>query len=122
MLARYLSPVVVVVALGAGIALLGGANGGCLDVAEGGASSGGRSDAGEGGTRAPDAGLVWGCADNGAQCNCYSPAPPEYLQTACIAYPCCVATVSNGQHGCQCTNDSVCTSSDSSAVRVTACP
>lgn len=122
---RFISPILAVAILGAGVALLGTGNGGCLDVAEGGASSGGgsRSDAGEGGTvSAADAGLVWGCADNGTQCNCYSPAPAEFTQTSCIQYACCVATVSNGTHGCQCTSDSPCASSDPSAVRVTTCP
>jgi hypothetical protein len=126
MLAKVTSPVLAVVTVLLGFALLGTANTGCLDAAEGGTSgSGGSSstDAGEGGTQAAaDAGLVWGCADNGTQCNCYSPAPSEFTQTGCIQYACCVATVSNGLHGCQCTNDSVCSSTDTSAVRVAACP
>ncbi len=125
MLARFFSPILAVIAIGACVALLGTANGGCLDVAEGGpgAGRGGPTDAGEGGASSTaDAGLVWGCADNGTQCNCYSPAGSEFTQTACVHYTCCVATVSNGQHGCQCTNDSPCASTDPSAVRVAACP
>jgi len=94
---------------------------GC-DPVDGGPSSDGSSDAEAGTSTTPDAGLVWGCSDNGTQCNCYSPASAEYTQTSCIAYSCCVATLDLTIHGCQCTNESPCTSSDPSAVRVQSCP
>ena len=114
-------------ALGIGALFVAGTGSvvGCLDADGGGTSSsgGGATDAGEGGTSsAADAGLVWGCADNGTSCYCYSPAPAEYTQTSCISYACCITTVSNGQHACQCTNDSPCSSTDTSAVRVASCP
>lgn len=126
MRASIVSSVLVLAGLGASFAFMSTVvttSAGC-DPVDGGQSSSGNADGGEGGTASTaDAGLVWGCSDNGTQCNCYSPAPSEYTQAACIPYSCCVATTNGlGQHGCQCTNDTPCASSDPSAVRVKSCP
>ena len=78
---------------------------GCIDSSDGGTASGTvvNPDAGEAGTTDTDAGstLVYGCADNGTSCQCYSPAPAEYTQTSCIAYSCCYSDTfaSNRRHG-----------------------
>ena len=134
MISRALAPVVALGCVLACVSLLGLPTAGCLDVAEGGAStgSGAAADGGEGGTTGTSTGdasggLVWGCADNGAQCNCYSPAPAEYTQAGCITYPCCfadsyVTETGATQHLCQCTNDVSCISQSATAQRVSGCP
>jgi hypothetical protein len=133
MLSRALPPVVALLCVLACVSFLGLPTAGCLEVTEGGTSSSGSAagDAGEGGTSASttdaSGGLVWGCADNGASCQCYSPAPAEYTQTECITYPCCfadsyVTETGATQHLCQCSNDVSCVSQSATAQRVSGCP
>jgi hypothetical protein len=135
MLSRALPPVLALTGALACVAFFGVPTAGCLDVAEGGTSpssgsgSGSGADAGEGGAASTDAGsgLMWGCADNGTNCQCYSPAPAEYTQTECITYQCCyadsyVTELGATQHTCACTNDVSCVSMSATAQRVTGCP
>ena len=134
MMSRALPPIAALLCILACISFLGLPTAGCLDVAEGGTSSsaGGGGDAGEGGANGSSggdasSGLVWGCADNGTNCQCYSPAPAEYTQTQCITYPCCfadsyVTETGATQHVCQCANDVSCVSQSATAQRVSGCP
>jgi hypothetical protein len=127
-LSRALLPAIALCGAFACISLVGLPTTGCIDVADGSASSSG-VDAGEGGTSSADAntGLVWGCADNGTECDCYSPAAAQYTQTQCITYSCCytdsyVTETGLTQHVCQCANDVSCISNSQTAQRVSGCP
>jgi hypothetical protein len=132
MLSRVVPPVIALACVLACIAFMGVPSAGCIVVGDGGASSPSASgDAGEGGSSASttdaSSGLVWGCADNGASCQCYSPAPAEYTQAQCITYPCCfsdsyVTETGTTQYVCQCANDVSCVTQSATAQRVSGCP